>query len=199
MRLRILENGHRLRARIALRLIQLTSRTEPDPVARACLYRPDLFGRAFLRLTEQVMRGPSDWTPGERELLAAFVSRLNGCPFCAGIHGAIAGLHLEPGLVEEVDGWPDAVLEPRIATTLALLEAANQTPDATTPEHVARCRAAGVSDTAITDALYVGFVFNTINRLANAWDFGWDTDADRLKLARSLNRMAYHVPTSLLS
>ena len=28
-----------------------------------------------------VMRGPSDWSVGERELFAAFVSRLNQCHF----------------------------------------------------------------------------------------------------------------------
>jgi hypothetical protein len=27
------------------------------------------------------MRGPSDWSPGERELFAAFTSLLNQCPF----------------------------------------------------------------------------------------------------------------------
>jgi hypothetical protein len=27
------------------------------------------------------MRGPSDWSDGERELFAGFVSHLNQCPF----------------------------------------------------------------------------------------------------------------------
>jgi hypothetical protein len=35
----------------------------------------------MMRLTQQVMRGPSPWSLGERELFAAFVSRVNRCPF----------------------------------------------------------------------------------------------------------------------
>jgi hypothetical protein len=50
-------------------------------VVRTLLYRKSYFGRPFSELTQQVMRGPSPWTVGERELFAAFVSRLNQCVF----------------------------------------------------------------------------------------------------------------------
>jgi hypothetical protein len=63
---------------------------------------------------------------------------------------------------------------------------------------VALARAAGLSDAALADALFVGFVFNTVNRLANAFDCGWETESDRIKLARSLDRIGYHVPGFLL-
>lgn len=33
------------------------------------------------RFTQGVMRGPSPLTPGQRELIAAFTSSRNGCPF----------------------------------------------------------------------------------------------------------------------
>jgi hypothetical protein len=50
-------------------------------VVRTLLYRKGFFGRPFSELTQQVMRGPSPWTVGERETFAAFVSRLNQCVF----------------------------------------------------------------------------------------------------------------------
>ena len=50
-------------------------------ISRALRYRPDLFGRPFSELLQEVMKGPSDWTKAERELFAAFVSSLNQCPF----------------------------------------------------------------------------------------------------------------------
>jgi hypothetical protein len=50
-------------------------------VVRTLRYRKDFFGRAFSELTQQVMRGPSQWTVAEREMFAAFVSRLNQCVF----------------------------------------------------------------------------------------------------------------------
>ena len=52
----------------------------PD-VSRVLAYRPEMFGTPFSMCLEDVMRGPSDWSVGERELFAAFVSRKNQCPF----------------------------------------------------------------------------------------------------------------------
>ena len=50
-------------------------------ISRALRYRPDLFGRPFGELLQQVMKGPSEWSEAEREVFAAFVSKLNRCPF----------------------------------------------------------------------------------------------------------------------
>jgi len=56
--------------------------TERDfDVVRTMRYRSELFGRPFSALLQHVMRGPSEWSPGERELFAAFVSAQNQCPF----------------------------------------------------------------------------------------------------------------------
>jgi hypothetical protein len=54
---------------------------EPSGVLRTLYYRPEIFGRPYSDALDQAMRGESDWTPGERELFAAFVSSLNQCPF----------------------------------------------------------------------------------------------------------------------
>ena len=53
----------------------------PLGVLKTLHYRPELFGRPFSDALDRVMRGPSDWSDGERELFAAFVSSLNQCPF----------------------------------------------------------------------------------------------------------------------
>jgi hypothetical protein len=50
-------------------------------ISLALRYRPELFGRAFSELLQEVMKGPSEWTEAERELFAAFVSAQNQCPF----------------------------------------------------------------------------------------------------------------------
>ena len=50
-------------------------------VVRTLRYRKEYFGRPFSELTQQDMRGPSPWSVGEREIFAAFVSRLNQCVF----------------------------------------------------------------------------------------------------------------------
>jgi hypothetical protein len=50
-------------------------------ISRALRYRPELFGRPFQVLLQDVMKGASPWTPAERELFAAFVSKQRQCPF----------------------------------------------------------------------------------------------------------------------
>jgi hypothetical protein len=50
-------------------------------IGQALEYRRELFGGPFSELLQQVMRGPSEWTLGERELFAAFASSLRQCPF----------------------------------------------------------------------------------------------------------------------
>ena len=44
-------------------------------------FRPGFFGAPFNTLIQEVMRGPSEWSVGERELFAAFVSKRNRCLF----------------------------------------------------------------------------------------------------------------------
>ena len=53
----------------------------PLGVLKTLHYRPELFGRPFSDALDLAMRGESDWSAGERELFAAFVSHLNQCPF----------------------------------------------------------------------------------------------------------------------
>jgi hypothetical protein len=54
---------------------------EPPDVLKTLHYRPELFGRPFSDTLDLAMHGPSDWSVGERELFAAFVSSVNQCPF----------------------------------------------------------------------------------------------------------------------
>ena len=52
----------------------------PD-VVLTLAYRPDLFGGSFQAISQEVLRGPSEWSVGQRELFAGFVSACNRCRF----------------------------------------------------------------------------------------------------------------------
>jgi hypothetical protein len=56
----------------------------------------------------------------------------------------------------------------------------------------------GVSEAAIVDALYVCFLFNVVNRMADALGYEYGTEADALKVAAILNRIEYRLPGFLL-
>jgi hypothetical protein len=67
-----------------MRIDAVTRAYTGDPtvdVVKTLHYRPELFGGPFSAAVDDAMRGPSDWSPGERELFAAFVSGLNQCLF----------------------------------------------------------------------------------------------------------------------
>jgi hypothetical protein len=80
MRLKKVHQGHRLPDKAMLAVMNLIVGHAPG-VVRTLRYRKEFFGRPISELTQQVMRGPSEWTVGERETFAAFVSRLNQCVF----------------------------------------------------------------------------------------------------------------------
>jgi hypothetical protein len=80
MRLKKVHQGHRLPDKMMLAVMNLIVGHAPG-VVRTLRYRKEFFGHPISELTQQVMRGPSEWTVGERETFAAFVSRLNQCVF----------------------------------------------------------------------------------------------------------------------
>lgn len=81
MRLAKLRTGHGIRQRLLLTLARVLTRSEPFDVVKTFTYRPQYFGRHFCELGHAILRGPSDWTVGERELFGAFTASLQQCLF----------------------------------------------------------------------------------------------------------------------
>jgi hypothetical protein len=81
MRLPLVRRGHRLWHRALFRLAPILSGGPIPDVVRTLLYRAEFWGRPQSLLLHRVMRGPSPWTAGERELFAAFCSRQFQCVF----------------------------------------------------------------------------------------------------------------------
>jgi hypothetical protein len=81
VRLAVVDHGHAPAEAAILQEIRERMGAEPLGVVKTLMYRPELFGLPFSDALDRVMRGPSDWSPGERELFAGFTSLLNQCPF----------------------------------------------------------------------------------------------------------------------
>jgi uncharacterized peroxidase-related enzyme len=159
------------------------------------LYRPGFFGRRYLQLMRRVMRGESEWTGGERELIAAVVSRLNDCEFCTGIHCHIAGLASGRALTPRDLEHPTTVAaNGKLRAALALVESSESADGALTREDVAEAMNAGLSREAIYDVLHVVFMFDVINRLADTFGASFEGEEGRRRTAAGLYRMGYKVP-----
>jgi hypothetical protein len=81
MRLQILENGHRPFQKMILSVIRAISGGHaPGPIL-VMSYRRELFGKYMAACFQEGMRGAKEWSVGEVELFAAFVSQLNECKY----------------------------------------------------------------------------------------------------------------------
>lgn len=138
-----------------------------DPGIRGLLrYRPET-ARPLGELTDVLLRGPSTLTRGERELLAAYVSALNECRYCASSHSACAAAQLPEGmaLVEQVRADPATAPVPaKLKALLAIAAAVRDSGRAVTAEHVAHARSAGATDLEIHDTVLIAAMFCMFNR-----------------------------------
>ena len=136
-------------------------------------YRPELFGKHFDAADKRAMQGPSEWSVGERQLIAAFVSKLNHCAFWMETYGAGASKALgDHELVKEVlDDWRSAPIDERLQATLGFLEKLTLSPEDIRLEDVVVLGAAAVSYLAVEDAIFISTLVNIIDRIADALDF----------------------------
>lgn len=143
----------------------------PD-AARITFYRSDFYGDPAKRFTQAAMRGPSDWSVADRELMAAYVSKANESPFCTGAHTATASQAYQdqPRVAAVLADVESAPVEEPLRSTLRML--GKLTREGTVgAEDMRDVLAAGASPRQIRDALAVCAAFNTTNRLADAFAF----------------------------
>ena len=172
MRLQVLNNGYGPGTKLLFALIRLFSRHPVPDAAKLVFYRPDFYGSRAKEFTHEAMRGPSGWSVGDRELMAAYVSTVNESAFCIGAHTATARRAYQDG--------------PKVAAVLADLESAPVgEPLRATLRMLGKLTAegklgagdmrdvlvAGASRQQVEDALAVCAAFNTTDRLADAFGF----------------------------
>jgi hypothetical protein len=68
-------------SRLIFVVIRLMSGQRAPDVVRTIFFRKQFFGTPFSAIVQAALRGPSEWSVGERELFAAFVSERNKCRF----------------------------------------------------------------------------------------------------------------------
>lgn len=172
MRLAILDKGHGFGSKIMFAMIRLFSGQRVVDAVKLVRYRPEFYGAVMKHLTHEAMRGPSAWSIGDRELMAAFVSKVNGTEFCLKAHSAVAERAYQDGrrvraALADLDSAP--IGEPLRATLHALGKLTRE--HALDANDLRAVLAAGASRAQIEDALAVCLAFNVTDRLADAFGF----------------------------
>jgi uncharacterized peroxidase-related enzyme len=128
--------------------------------------------------TQQLLCGPSSLTPGEREIIAALVSRRNECRFCAMAHTAAAEqVTGDRDLVDAVIRDPASAPVSEKMRALLLVAAKVQGSGLdVTADDIAAVRAAGASDEDLHDAVLVAAAFCMFNRYVDGLAANTPTD-----------------------
>ncbi|HEX5323219.1 MAG TPA: peroxidase-related enzyme [Capsulimonadaceae bacterium] len=126
-------------------------------------------------LAQALLLGPSSLSPGERELIAAYVSSLNECSYCARSHAESAKylLDTDTGIVDQVLDSPEsAAISPKFKTLLVIAGKVQQGGRRVTEEDIALARSHGADDKALHDTVLIAAAFCMFNRYVD----GLDTD-----------------------
>ncbi|HZL54458.1 MAG TPA: peroxidase-related enzyme [Solirubrobacteraceae bacterium] len=164
-------------------------------------FRPET-AKPLNELAEVLLRGPSTLSRGERELIAAYVSRLNACTFCELSHSAFAELQLEQGraLVNQVKDAPDsAEVTPKLRALLRIAGAVQRGGKNVGEADVAAARELGATDVEIHDTVLIAAAFCMYNRYVDGLATWQPADPDDyLERGRALVERGYieSVPTA---
>jgi len=172
MRLAILDNGHSFRMKGLFALMRAASRLPVPDAVKLNRYRPDFYGTPMRVLTQEAMRGSSAWSIGDRELMGACVSQMNGCEVCTKTHGGVAALAYGDAakVSAALADLETAPIEEPLRVTLRMLRKLTR-EHAVDADDMRAVLAAGVSREQIKDALAVCFTFNTVDRLSRTFGF----------------------------
>jgi uncharacterized peroxidase-related enzyme len=172
MRLDILNRGYRPGTKLLFAVIRMFSGQPVPDAAKLVFYRPDFYGARAKEFTHEAMRRPSAWSVADRELMAAYVSKVNETAFCIGAHTATARQAYDDGakvqaVLADLDSAP---IGEGLRATLRMLGKLTR-EGKVGAEDMRDVLSAGVSRRQVQDALAVCAAFNTTDRLADAFGF----------------------------
>lgn len=122
--------------------------------------------KALTAMGQTIMRRERNGlSPGQRELIASFVSKLNECKFCCDSHTACAKEYLGEELVDEVIRQQNSEVLPEKFRALLCIAACVQGLDRDQlPGCIAQAKELGASDEEIHDTVLVTAFFSMCNR-----------------------------------
>jgi uncharacterized peroxidase-related enzyme len=121
----------------------------------------------LIQFHEVLLRGPSPFTESERELIAAYVSGLNHCRYCHGVHIATAELLGAPksAILSALDDIDSSSITEKMKPVLRYARKLTQQPNGLSQSDADAIFAAGWGDDALYYTVAVTALFNFMNRL----------------------------------
>ena len=160
-------------------------------------YRPET-AKPMRELAHVLLHEPNSLTPGERELIAAYVSSRNNCHFCHASHAAAATAHLgDAAVVEQVStDFMSAPVSPKLKALLAIAGKVQQDGKLVTSADVEAARQQGATDIEIHDTVLIAAAFSMFNRYVDGLGT-WQPEAPEMyeMMGRHLADEGYNEPS----
>jgi uncharacterized peroxidase-related enzyme len=120
----------------------------------------------LLNFHQALLRGESQFSVEQRELMAAYVSGVNSCRYCYGAHSEVA---MQFGIPESVltallDDFDNADIDSKLRPVLAYMKKLTKTPTQMTQADAQTILDAGWSEQAFYDAVSICCLYNFMNR-----------------------------------
>lgn len=129
-------------------------------------FRPET-AKPLNELAEALLHAPNSLPPGDRELIATYVSYLNDCYYCQTIHGAVAAAHLDrdEALVKRVKAdFQHADISAKLKALLVIASKVQKGGKHVTAADVEEARREGATDIEIHDTVLIAAAFCMYNR-----------------------------------
>jgi len=154
--------------------------------------------KPLLEYIQVLLRGSSPLSVGQRELIAAYVSALNACHFCIGLHQATAARFgvSEAVLAELMAEVQTAQVDEKLKPILEYVRKLTLSPAKMTAADAEAVYAVGWDDRALHDTVSVCALFNFMNRLVDG--LGIDADGEYFQIvSEQLAKGGYVRPIKL--
>jgi len=140
-------------------------------ISSAFAFRPET-AKPMRQLAHILLHEPNSLSPGERELIATYVSSLNDCYFCQTSHGAAAACHL--GGIETVKqvhvDFQQAPISEKLKRLLVIAGQVQRGGKNVTRSAVDAAREQGATDVEIHDTVLIAAAFCMYNRYVDGLD-----------------------------
>jgi uncharacterized peroxidase-related enzyme len=174
----------------------------PQPGIVELLFYKGATGKALSRLAHTLLHGPSQLSPGERELIASYVSSLNRCEFCHESHAASANAHLndQGSVVSAIRLNPaQAPVSAKMKALLQIAARVQAGGKEVRPEHIDHARQEGASDEDIHDTVLIAAAFCMYNRYVDGLGTNLpENKEDYVDMGRRMAKVGYKYPPLFL-
>jgi len=150
--------------------------------------------KPLLEYHDEILRKNGAIPVGQRELIAAYVSTLNSCSFCADSHSHIAQqFDIDPGLIEKLKINIDSSgVDDNLKPILAYVKKLTLTPSKIVKQDIDKILSSGWSEEAVYLAASICALFNFMNRVVSGFGISSDSiNKDRFNDGSHLSGSSY--------